>query len=67
MEDIDEFVAAELNSIHVSLSSLDEDGSLLRNGYWEHSLQIATHLITLQNPADMTLKEFDMFMKEALK
>lgn len=66
-EDIDNFIATELNSMRVNPMALDTSISPLHESYSEHSFQIATYLTTLQKPAGMTLKKFDKFKKEVLQ
>ena len=67
LEDIDDFIAAELNSIRINPMALDTSISPLHEGYSEKSVQIAFYLTTFQKPTGMTLKEFNQFKKKALR
>ena len=63
---IDEFILAELNCLRVSPISVDEPTPILRDDYTELSRKITIYLTTLKRPADMTIKEFNAFKKQAL-
>lgn len=65
--DIDEFILAELNSLLVSPLLVDKPTPILQEGYTELSWDIAIYLTTLQRPANLTIKEFNAFKKQALK
>lgn len=65
--DIDKFILAELNCLRVSPISMDKPIPILQEGYTKISKKIATYLNTFQRPANMTIKEFNVFEKRALK
>ena len=66
-EDIDDFILAELNSLRVSLISLDELTLFLADNYSDDSWKIATYLTTLRRPPEMNTREFNAFKKKAVK
>ena len=67
VEDIDDFILAELNSLYVSPISLDESTPILADNYSDDSWKIATYLTTLRRPPEMNTKEFNAFKKKAVK
>lgn len=66
--DINKFILVELNCLQVFLISIDESIlPILQEGYRELSQKIATYLITLWKPTNMSIKEFNAFKKQAIK
>lgn len=65
--DIDDFILIKLNSPRVSPIFLDKLTFILANSYSDNSLKIATYLMTLHRPLEMTIKKFNAFKKKAIK
>ncbi len=65
--DIDDFILEELNSLRVLPISLNEPTLILTDKYSGNSWKIATYLITIRRPPEMTTKEFNSFKKKAIK
>ena len=66
--DIEDFIEAELNSVRIAPISVDVENPLEEDGnYSPKSIQIATYLITLRNPAGMSRKKLKAFKSEAMR
>ena len=66
-KDIDDFILAELNSLHVSPIFLNKSALILVNQYFNNFLKIATYLTTLCRPLKMDTKKFNAFKKKVVK
>ncbi len=65
--DIDNVILVKLNNFQVLPIFLDKLTFILANSYLDNFLKIATHLTTLYQPPEMTIKVFNVFKKIVIK
>ena len=66
---MNDFIDLQLNSIQVCSVSVKEslESAVLENDYSEELIRIAVFLTSLQQPSNLTTREFQKFKEEVLK